>query len=68
MPPKTRQKISAQARAELGLARECAECHDTKKVNNKTFCLSKQELSLRGWSTVCRVSPKVFPTEPLGLL
>ncbi len=54
-PPKTRQKLSGEARAELGLVRECIECHEPKPVNNKTFCLSKRELSLRGWATVCRV-------------
>lgn len=62
-PPKTRQKIGAQARAELGLARECVECHETKMVNNKTFCLSKRDLSLRGWSTVCRVCQGVATSE-----
>ncbi len=64
MPPKTKQKMSAQARAELGLARTCVECEEMKEVTNKTFCLSKRDLSLRGWATVCRVCQAINTAAP----
>jgi hypothetical protein len=63
MPPKTKQKMSIVAKAELGLDRTCVECHETKAVGNKTFCLSKRTDSLRDWATVCRVCQGVAASE-----
>jgi len=61
--PKTKQKLSAEAQAELGVLRQCSECWEEKPVNRQTFALSKRKDSLRGWSNVCRVCQGVTAAE-----
>lgn len=61
MPPKTRRKINPEARAEIGLPRECDTCGEIKEVSNKTFSLSKK--GKRGWHTTCRVCQGVAAGE-----
>ena len=52
-PPKTTRKLSAEARAEIGVPRTCTECGDTKEVSEHTF--APYNKGFRGWHTVCRV-------------
>jgi len=61
--PKTKQKMSAEAQAELGVVRQCIECWEDKPVSKKTFALSKRKNSLRGWASVCRVCQGVTAAE-----
>jgi hypothetical protein len=60
-PPKTRRKINPEARAEIGLPRECDTCGEIKEVTNKTYALSKK--GKRGWHTTCRVCQGVAKGE-----
>ena len=62
-PPKTKQKVSAEAQAEVGVLRQCSECWEEKAVNRTTYALSKRKNSLRGWSSVCRVCQGVTAAE-----
>jgi hypothetical protein len=52
-PPKTKRKLGAEARAELGQARTCKACDETKEVSEKTF--TPKNTGVRGWGTICKV-------------
>src|SRR5690348_9674515 len=52
-PPKATRKLSAEARAEIGVPRTCTECGDTKEVSEHTY--APYNKGFRGWHTVCRV-------------
>jgi hypothetical protein len=60
-PPRTRQKLSVEARAELGMPRQCESCGEFKQVSEKTYALSTR--GHRGWHTICRVCQGVAASE-----
>ena len=60
-PPRTRRKLNPEARAELGLDRECETCGEIKAVSNKSYAQSNK--GKRGWHTTCRVCQGVGKAE-----
>jgi hypothetical protein len=52
-PPRSRRKLSPEARAELGKPRTCTQCDETKEVSLKLWSLSKK--GTRSWADICRV-------------
>ena len=60
-PPKTRRKLNPEARAEIGLPRECDTCGEIKAVSNKAY--AQHNAGKRGWATTCRVCQGVAASE-----
>lgn len=59
--PKTQKKLSVEARAELGMPRQCPSCDEYKIVSETTFALHSK--GLKGWHRVCRVCQGIAASE-----
>lgn len=60
-PPRTRQKLSPEARLEEGLPRTCDVCGEEKTVEHKHYHPAKD--GKHGWSTTCRVCVATSASE-----